>query len=104
VGLLWTPAYWSLLGAVYVFHPGYWGRQVGFYGGVNYGHGYFGTGYSGGHGVGGGFAAHSSVNQRVPEVTRTTYAAPASLPPPPPRKADGPPARLHRVTPPKAHP
>jgi hypothetical protein len=25
---------------VYIFHAGYWGTQVGFYGGVNYGFGY----------------------------------------------------------------
>ena len=31
------------------WHPGYWGRHVGFYGGVNYGFGYFGRGYEGGY-------------------------------------------------------
>ena len=47
-GLLWTPGYWGLSGAIYVFHPGYWGPHVGFYGGINYGHGYLGSGYVGG--------------------------------------------------------
>jgi hypothetical protein len=27
---------------VYRFHRGYWGRHVGYYGGVNYGYGYGG--------------------------------------------------------------
>jgi hypothetical protein len=34
---------------VYVWHAGYWGPHVGFYGGVSYGFGYFGTGYEGGY-------------------------------------------------------
>src|SRR3978361_1310976 len=27
--LLWTPAYWSWVGGRYVFHSGYWAREVG---------------------------------------------------------------------------
>jgi hypothetical protein len=34
---------------VYVWHAGYWGPHIGFYGGVNYGFGYFGNGYEGGY-------------------------------------------------------
>ena len=34
-GLLWTPAYWGWGSDGYVFHNGYWGQQVGFYGGVS---------------------------------------------------------------------
>lgn len=52
--LLWTPAYWGWVGGRYLFHPGYWGREVGFYGGIDYGYGYTGEGYYGGrwdHGV-----------------------------------------------------
>jgi hypothetical protein len=30
------------------FNEGYWGLGVGFYGGINYGFGYFGHGYEGG--------------------------------------------------------
>ena len=52
VGVLWTPGYWSKAGTVFVFHPGYWGSTVGVYGGVNYGYGYFGNGYTGGHWIG----------------------------------------------------
>ena len=48
VGFLWTPAYWGWGGTAFVFHEGYWGPVVGFYGGINYGYGYFGRGYEGG--------------------------------------------------------
>lgn len=47
-GYLWTPPYWAWDNDVYIFHEGYWGPQVGFYGGVAYGFGYFGVGYVGG--------------------------------------------------------
>jgi len=52
--LLWTPAWWGWVDGRYGFHPGYWDREVGFYGGVDYGYGYTGEGYYGGrwdHGV-----------------------------------------------------
>lgn len=48
VGFLWTPAYWGWGGDRFIFHEGYWGPRVGFYGGINYGFGYFGDGYEGG--------------------------------------------------------
>ncbi len=48
VGFLWTPGYWGLVGVAYVFHPGHWGPHVGYYGGINYGHGYDGEGFHGG--------------------------------------------------------
>jgi len=32
----------------FLFHEGYWATEVGFYGGVNYGFGYFGSGFQGG--------------------------------------------------------
>ena len=47
-GLYWTPAYWAWSGDSFRFYDGYWGPQVGFYGGINYGFGYFGDGYEGG--------------------------------------------------------
>jgi WXXGXW repeat (2 copies) len=47
-GLLWTPGYWESEEGVYVFHVGYWGPHIGFYGGVDYGFGYDGVGYEGG--------------------------------------------------------
>ena len=48
VGLLWTPGYWGWEGGGFFFHEGYWGPRVGWYGGINYGFGYFGHGYEGG--------------------------------------------------------
>ncbi len=61
-GLLWTPAYWGWSGNGYAFHQGYWGEQVGFYGGVSYGYGYYGDGYQGGRWQGGQFYYNRSVN------------------------------------------
>jgi len=49
IGLFWTPGFWAWDDGVYVFSAGYWGPHVGFYGGVNYGFGYFGHGYDGGY-------------------------------------------------------
>jgi WXXGXW repeat (2 copies) len=48
VGFLWTPGWWGWGGEAFVFHEGYWGPQIGFYGGINYGFGYFGVGFAGG--------------------------------------------------------
>jgi hypothetical protein len=48
VGFLWTPPYWAWADGAFVFYEGYWGPQVGFYGGINYGFGYFGEGFEGG--------------------------------------------------------
>jgi hypothetical protein len=53
IGYLWTPGYWYADGGLFVWYPGYWGMHVGFYGGVNYGHGYGGRGYAGGYWQGG---------------------------------------------------
>jgi hypothetical protein len=62
VGLLWTPGYWGWAGGVYAWNAGYWGPTVGFYGGINYGFGYTGSGYWGGRWDGGHFAYNSAVN------------------------------------------
>jgi len=48
IGYLWTPPWWGWGGNAFLFHEGYWGPQVGFYGGINYGFGYFGNGFEGG--------------------------------------------------------
>src|ERR1700736_2503130 len=48
-GLLWTPGYWSVVDDYFAWHAGYWAPHVGFYGGINYGFGYFGTGFVGGY-------------------------------------------------------
>jgi hypothetical protein len=42
-GFLWTPGYWGFAGGGYVWHTGYWGPRIGFYGGINYGFGYYGS-------------------------------------------------------------
>jgi len=46
---LWTPGYWGFDDDAYFWNPGYWGLNVGYYGGINYGFGYFGTGFYGGY-------------------------------------------------------
>jgi Skp family chaperone for outer membrane proteins len=61
-GLLWTPGYWGWGNDVFVFHDGYWGSEVGFYGGINYGFGYVGVGYQGGYWNNGAFFYNRSVN------------------------------------------
>ena len=48
-GALWTPGYWGGDGPGYRFHHGFWAAHIGFYGGINYGFGYVGTGYQGGY-------------------------------------------------------
>jgi hypothetical protein len=62
VGLLWTPGWWGWNNGLYVFNQGYWGPQVGFYGGVNYGYGYGGSGYQGGRWDHGRFAYNRAAN------------------------------------------
>ncbi|MBD8879582.1 MULTISPECIES: YXWGXW repeat-containing protein [Rhodanobacter] len=69
VGALWTPGYWGWSGGVYLFHAGYWGRTVGYYGGINYGYGYGGHGYDGGYWHGGGFYYNRSVNHITNNIT-----------------------------------
>ena len=61
-GYLWTPGYWGWNNDGYFFNDGYWGPTVGFYGGINYGFGYWGGGYGGGRWDGGHFFYNSSVN------------------------------------------
>ena len=61
-GFLWTPGYWGWSDGVYLFHAGYWGPHVGFYGGINYGCGYGGSGYQGGYWRGDRFYYNRAVN------------------------------------------
>lgn len=63
-GELWTPGYWAFEGNGFFWHIGYWGRAVGFYGGVNYGYGYSGSGYQGGHWDRGRFVRSPAVSER----------------------------------------
>lgn len=62
VGYLWTPGYWGWNGGAYIWNAGYWGPHVGFYGGINYGFGYFGFGYEGGEWRGRDFYYNRTVN------------------------------------------
>jgi hypothetical protein len=61
VGFLWTPPYWAWVDGGFVFYDGYWGPHVGFYGGINYGFGYFGAGFVGGRWDQGRFFYNRSV-------------------------------------------
>ena len=61
-GFLWTPSYWGWGDGGYFFNDGYWGPEVGFYGGINYGFGYWGEGYGGGRWDNGHFFYNRSVN------------------------------------------
>jgi WXXGXW repeat (2 copies) len=67
-GFLWTPGYWGWGGDRYLFHEGYWGSRVGFYGGINYGFGYSGNGYEGGRWDNGRFFYNRSVNVNVTNI------------------------------------
>jgi hypothetical protein len=73
VGLLWTPGYWGFAAGVYAFHPGYWGPRVGFYGGINYGHGYTGSGYAGGRWINNNFHYNSAVSNVNVTSIHNTY-------------------------------
>lgn len=44
-----------------MWHEGYWGLHVGYYGGINYGYGYGGIGFIGGQWRGGVFAYNTAV-------------------------------------------
>jgi hypothetical protein len=73
VGFLWTPSYWGWGGSAFLFHEGYWGPEVGFYGGINYGFGYGGVGYEGGRWEGGHFSYNTYVNHVNTTIIHNTY-------------------------------
>jgi WXXGXW repeat (2 copies) len=62
VNALWTPGYWGYGPGGYFWNAGYWGPTVGYYGGINYGFGYFGTGFYGGYWGGGHFWYNRAYN------------------------------------------
>lgn len=72
-GLLWTPGYWGWNDGVYAWNAGYWGPTVGFYGGVNYGYGYFGPGFGGGEWRGGTFFYNTAVMHVNTVTIRNVY-------------------------------
>ncbi len=74
-GALWTPGYWAWNDGVYFFHRGYWGPVVGYYGGINYGFGYFGSDYVGGYWRRGVFnynRGYNRIDNRVVNVYNNT--------------------------------
>jgi len=73
VGYLWTPPYWGFLGGRYMFHVGYWGPRVGFYGGINYGYGYVGVGFVGGEWHENRFRYNTAVVRVNTVVVHNTY-------------------------------
>ncbi|MEO6828682.1 MAG: YXWGXW repeat-containing protein, partial [Acidobacteriaceae bacterium] len=74
IGALWTPGYWGWGGRYYRFHRGYWGRYIGFYGGVPYGYGYTGRGYYGGYWQNGAFRYNRSVTRVNVNIVRNVYS------------------------------
>jgi WXXGXW repeat (2 copies) len=62
VNALWTPGYWGYGNGGYFWNAGYWGPTIGYYGGINYGFGYFGTGFYGGYWGGGHFWYNRAYN------------------------------------------
>jgi hypothetical protein len=71
-GVYWTPGYWRYYDGRYLYSDGYWGPDVGYYGGVDYGYGYGGEGYAGGRWQGDRFYYNNQVNnfggRRIPTV------------------------------------
>ncbi len=72
--LLWTPGFWIFANNHFVFHRGHWGRQVGFYGGVDYGHGYGGQGYQGGKWMGERFYYNTAANSLAGAAVTNLYS------------------------------
>jgi hypothetical protein len=72
-GLLWTPAWWGWDNGGYIFHDGFWATDVGFYGGIDYGFGYFGVGFVGGGWQGGHFRYNTAVLNVDTTIIHNTY-------------------------------
>jgi len=72
-GYYWTPGYWAFTGDDYLWHAGYWGPEVGFYGGIDYGYGYFGNGYVGGRWQDGRFLYNTSCTRVNVRRVHDTY-------------------------------
>jgi WXXGXW repeat (2 copies) len=75
VGALWTPPWWGYQNNVYVWHAGYWGPHLGFYGGIDYGYGYPGRGYYGAYWNRGRVYYNREVTHISPVVTSNVYQA-----------------------------
>ncbi|MGB7282729.1 MAG: YXWGXW repeat-containing protein, partial [Candidatus Acidiferrum sp.] len=75
IGVLWTPGYWAWGPDGFFFSAGYWGPTVGFYGGIDYGFGYFGHGYYGGRWEHGHFSYNRDVSNVNVSVIHNIYNA-----------------------------
>jgi len=95
VGLLWTPGYWAFGDGGYIWHRGYWGRHVGYYGGINYGYGYIGRGYDGGRWDRGHFRYNTAVNNIPSGRVHHVYRAPVPQRPAHPESFNGPRSPWH---------
>lgn len=73
VGFLWTPGYWAWGADGYFFNAGYWGPTVGFYGGIDYGFGYYGHGFDGGRWEHGHFFYNREVNNVDISIVHNVY-------------------------------
>ncbi len=69
----WTPGYWAWIDSFFVWHGGYWGPHVGYYGGINYGYGYGGHGYDGGRWERDHFHYNTAVNNVNVTRIHNTY-------------------------------
>ena len=76
VGALWTPPWWGFSSGVYLWHAGFWGTYVGFYGGIDYGFGYTGRGYDGAYWRSGRVYYNRSVNNVNVTVVHNVYERP----------------------------
>ena len=72
-GYIWTPGYWGWGGDAFFWHEGYWAPHVGFYGGINYGYGYWGHGYEGGRWDHDRFYYNTYVNHVNETIIHNTY-------------------------------
>ena len=75
IGFLWTPGYWGWGPDGFFFNAGYWGPVVGFYGGIDYGFGYFGHGYYGGRWEHGHFFYNRDVSNVNVSIVHNVYNA-----------------------------
>jgi hypothetical protein len=73
VGFFWTPGYWGWGDGGFFWNEGWWGPSVGFYGGINYGFGYFGVGFAGGRWDGGHFFYNRAVSNVNVTVIHNVY-------------------------------
>src|SRR5262249_25871595 len=67
------PGYSGFEGTRYIWHAGYWGPHVGYYGGIDYGFGYSGAGYEGGYWNNGVFFYNTAVTRVDTTIISNTY-------------------------------